>query len=218
MKFLNTILFLGFTVLFANLTFANSKTCEGLAQQKATANYFAEVGDIQGSEGPETFIEVSLKAKSPYFNYIVGIYDNNEDGETWTSYYFVMTKFENQTCSVLKVVATEEAGLKINAYYDFANDTELDQPQDSFLNTGLLKKAEPNFKVLIDQDNTICYVGDAQWVMILIQSILDSDNTDAAIIESNLRLINGVIVHQGLFTEGSGDNDSSLDFEIKACN
>lgn len=84
---------------------AQAESCEGSAMQKAAESYFAENGTIQGSDGAEIFIEQNLKASDPFQNYLVGIYDNNEDGETWTVYYFVMTKYENGQCSVLKVEA-----------------------------------------------------------------------------------------------------------------
>lgn len=91
------------SILMATFSYAQAQTCEGLAMQKATAKYMVELGPVQGSEGPQVFIERSLKAKEPFLNYIVGVYDNNEDGEDWTVYYFVMTKFENNQCTVLRV-------------------------------------------------------------------------------------------------------------------
>lgn len=210
---------LGFVALvISNTLFANTLECSGVAMQKAMAKYVVESGTIQGSDGAQVSVELALKAKSPFHNYIVSIYDNNEDGETWTVYYFVMSKFENNSCKVLKVVQTEEAALKINSFYDFENQIETDLAKDYILNRQQLSDYRVSFKDLINQDNSICYIGDAQWVLDIIEELLyNHDSSDSIILNSTASLQNGRIVHFGTYTEGSGDHDFSLDFEIHKC-
>lgn len=77
--------------------------CDNYAKYGAIRAYISEVGVVQGSEGIQYEIKEKLKAKSPFYNYIVSISDNNEDGDVWTVDYFVMTKKIDGDCQVLKV-------------------------------------------------------------------------------------------------------------------
>jgi len=69
--------------------------CEGFAKAAAIRSYKAEMGTVQGSEGSEG-IEYGAKimdnVNPDSAIYIVDIFDNNEDGDTWTVNYLVEVK------------------------------------------------------------------------------------------------------------------------------
>ncbi len=215
---MNNFLLVLTSLILSQPSSADVSDCSGAAMQKAMAKYVAETGTVQGSNGAEVFVELKLSAKKPFQNYIVGINDNNEDGDVWTNYYFVMSKFENNSCNVIKVNQTEEAALKINSYEDFENQTDLDQAKDFVLNRQQIADYDVNFKDLINQDNSVCYIGDAQWVLDIVEELLyNHDSSDSVILNSTASLQKGRIIHFGTYTEGSGDSDFSLDFEIDEC-
>ena len=136
--------------------------CSNFAKAAASRAYKASVGTIQGSEGIQYEIKEKLVAKLPFHNYVISITDNNEDGDTWTVDYFVMTKKVNDKCQVLKVKEQETAALKISTYSDFDSNefeapVELDVTVDFVQNSGKYV----DFRVFTDEDTypIICYKG-----------------------------------------------------------
>jgi len=49
------------------------------------------------------------------------------------------------------------------------------------------------------------------------QDILNVGTGDSAILTSKITFDRDVIVHQGTYTEGSGDSDFNLDFQLSKC-
>lgn len=92
-------LFLAF--LMATPVFAND-VCLKKAMGFAGNAYFSEMGTVQGSEGPD-FTGTFLKQSGSRLTYKVFIFDNNEDGETWTSKYLVVIDYKNQKCQKVSV-------------------------------------------------------------------------------------------------------------------
>lgn len=88
-------------VFLSTNVFANN-TCLNKAMGFAGNAYFSEMGTIQGSEGPE-FSGTFLKQSGNRLTYKIFIFDNNEDGETWTSKYLVVVDYKNKKCQKVSV-------------------------------------------------------------------------------------------------------------------
>jgi len=212
-----------------NTQAATTTECANHAKSAAIRTYINEVGTVQGSEGIQYEIKEKLKAKLPFHNYIVSISDNNEDGEYWTVDYFVMTKKVGDKCQVLKVQRqddsqtsqTESGALKITSYKDFVND-ELEAPIEVEVTVAFVNDADKyiDFRVFTDEDTypSMCYVGTKEGAADVINSILDVSTGDSAILTSKVTFKGDTIAHKGTYTEGSGDYDFPLNFEVKKCN
>lgn len=205
--------------------------CSNYALSGAIKAYKSMAGTVQGSEGIEYKIKEKLKAKLPFHNYIISITDNNEDGDVWTLDYFVMTKKENGQCKVLKVreepqttktsaVSDANGFLKITTYYDF-NDHDLDEPITLDITADFVNDSDNyiDFRIFVDEDTypAICYSGSKDAATDIINAILNITTGDSFILTSKISYQGDVIVHEGTYTEGSGDYDSDLNFEIKKC-
>ncbi len=192
-----------------------SGPCSGHAKSAAIRAYKAQMGTVQGSDGIEYEIKEKLKAKLPFHNYVVTIFDNNEDGDTWSVDYFVMTKLEGQTCKVLKVKEERPALIKFQGLEnsDVAQTIEVDV---NYVNNS---ENYIDFRAFIDEDtySSYCYTGDQESVKDIINSILDVSTGDSFILSSKLSTSQGKIIHQGTYTAGSGDHDFALDFELSEC-
>lgn len=216
-------------IMFSSVSYAqkNQGECSNYAKAAAIRLYKATVGTVQGSEGIQYEIKQKLKARKPFHNYIVSITDNNEDGEVWTLDYFVMTKKENGKCLILKVkeetpsVTTNTKGvLKVTTYNDF-NDNDLDNPIAVDVTMDFVNNTDNSidFRIFTDEDTypAICYSGSKEDAVNVINAILDVTTGDSFILTSKISFKGEVIVHEGTYTEGSGDYDFPLDFEVKKC-
>lgn len=98
------------TVLFSGVAQA-ANLCEGHAKYGAMKAYAEEMGVVQGSDGATrdaTLID-NLNAKKA--TYIVGISDNNEDGEYWTVNYLV--KVGLNRANECQVSSTKKVGVVV---------------------------------------------------------------------------------------------------------
>ena len=201
--------------------------CANFAKAAAIRVYKASVGTVQGSDGIQYEIKKKLQAKLPFYNYIVSISDNNEDGEFWSVDYFVMTKKVKNSCKVLKVKeevsdsqSEEEGSLEISAYTDF-DYNDFDEPVAIDVNLDFVENSGKyiDFRVFTDDGTypSICYKGSQASVKKIINSILDVTTGDSFILSSKVSFVGEKIVHEGTYTEGSGDHDFSLNFEISKC-
>lgn len=211
-------------LVFASTTFAKvDGPCANFAKSAAIKAYKASVGTVQGSDGIEYEITKKLKARLPFHNYNVAISDNNEDGETWTNTYFVMTKLEGGVCKVLKVKQEEtsaSAVLKVQSFEDFDGNyldeaVEIQIDKDFVENSGKYV----DFRLFIDEDTypTYCYEGAKEGVTDIINAILDVSTGDSFILSSEIKFDGDKVIHEGTYTAGSGDHDFALDFEINKC-
>ena len=91
----------GLLVLGSISSFA-SMDCKNMAKNGAIRAYHSEMGTVQGSEGIEYGAKLVDNSKGSKFTYLIDIYDNNEDGDAWTSNYLVeVSKSSVGKCSVL---------------------------------------------------------------------------------------------------------------------
>ncbi len=92
---------------FAQATVAEAQgqdasSCANMAKFGAIRAYKAEVGTIQGSDGIQ--YEATLTGvRGEVASFLVSIYDNNEDGETWTVNYSVVVRKSENRCSLVSV-------------------------------------------------------------------------------------------------------------------
>ncbi len=81
---------------------AEQDRCVNYAKYGAIRAYKAEMGTVQGSHGIEYVAE--LKGTQGVFSdYVVSIYDDNEDGDTWQVDYAVRTETLAKSCKLIFV-------------------------------------------------------------------------------------------------------------------
>jgi hypothetical protein len=83
-------------------------SCEGKATNYAVRAYEAE-GPVQGSEGMEHETKL-VSNRQGILDYLVTIWDNNEDGEAWEVDYQVVVDNKTGACKkvLVKMIATRE--------------------------------------------------------------------------------------------------------------
>jgi hypothetical protein len=98
-------------IFFPQTGFSADQMCENYGKFGAIRAYKAEVGTIQGSDGIEYEVK-SMAHHDPYYNFVVTIYDNNEDGEQWSVFYIVKTKktekLNKKGLPICKVLSTKK--------------------------------------------------------------------------------------------------------------
>lgn len=216
------------TFLFTTLPcLANSKTCENYGKFGAIRAYKSEVGTVQGSEGISYEVIQTLKSEDPFYNFIVAITDNNEDGDVWTVNYLVKTKKLNkkgkQVCKVISAVRHEETAKGQIKIFDAEETEDLENADIYFVDVAYVENWRDNyidFRVFRDTAEykyAQCYTGSKEEAAAVVESILNVDTGDSFILSSNITFDGDTIVHKGYYTEGSGDFEDSLDFELKKC-
>lgn len=113
----------------------------------------------------------------------------------------------------------QETYLKVTSDYDLQDDSmDLDAPKDFKVDEPFVDKYYVDFRIFINTDEyTVCYVGDTKEAAEIAQSVLDVSTGDSYILESTFKVDGSTIVHEGTYTEGSGDYDFELNFEVPEC-
>lgn len=117
-------------------------------------------------------------------------------------------------------VSAEETYIKLTSYYDLENDNyDLEEPKEFKITENFVNKYYVDFRVFKNDDEypSVCFVGNANEALQIVQSILDVSTGDSFILESSLNVKGNAIVHDGTYTEGSGDYDFDLSFEVPRC-
>jgi hypothetical protein len=84
-------------------------SCESKATNYAVRVYEAAIGPVQGSEGMEHETKL-VSTRQGILDYLVTIWDNNEDGEIWEVEYQVVVDNKTGACRkvLVKMIATRE--------------------------------------------------------------------------------------------------------------
>lgn len=113
----------------------------------------------------------------------------------------------------------QDTHLKVDSFKDFVTEENPKTPITFEITKKFVENYYVDFRLFVDEDtySPVCFVGDEKEAASIVNFILEVSTGDSAILESELKVTKDSIVHTGTYTQGSGDFDSELDFEVLRC-